>query len=73
LVAGGDVLRIEKESENQFDKSAVKLFKNDLFLGYVKLKHSTIFYKSGGNIQVNVHHIEKNGVLKRVFIRIAIL
>lgn len=68
----GDKLRYELELENEFDRYAVKLFKDNLFLGYVKLIHSKLFYKSKREIKVKVHHIEKNGILKRVFIDIEI-
>jgi hypothetical protein len=68
----GDKLTYELERTNEFDRYAVKLFKGDLFLGYVKLIHSKLFYKSKRKIKVRVHHIEKNGILKRVFIDISI-
>ncbi|WP_289043866.1 hypothetical protein [uncultured Olleya sp.] len=64
----GDKLSYELETQNKFDKYAVKLLRNDLVLGYVKLIHSKIFYKSKHKIDIRVHHIESNGVLKRVFI-----
>lgn len=66
----GDKLTYVLEPENQFDDFAVKLYLNDLQLGYVKLIHSKVFYRSKSKIQVKVHHIEKNGVLSRVFIDI---
>lgn len=64
----GDQLTYVLERDNQYDKYAVKLYHNDLNLGYVKLIHSKVFYRSKSKIQVKVHHIEKNGVLSRVFI-----
>jgi len=68
----GDKLNYQLDRTNKFDKYAVKLFKEDLFLGYVKLIHSKLFYKSKRKIKIKVHHIEKNGTLKRVFIDISI-
>lgn len=66
----GDELSFELEPMNKHDKNAVKLFFGTLQLGYVKLIHSRIFYKSKITPIVKVHHIEKNGILKRVFISI---
>ena len=57
---------------NEFDKFAVKLYKENLFLGYVKLIHSRMFYKAKHKIQIKVHHIEKSEILQRVFIDISI-
>lgn len=66
----GDVLEYELERNNDHDKFAVKLTKNDKVLGYVKLIHSKVFYQSKSKLEITVHHIEKNGVLKRVFLHI---
>jgi len=71
-LAVGDILNYKLDKENEFDDYAVKLFKGNLFLGYVKLIHSKLFYKSKQPISVKVHHIEKNGFLNRVFIEIKI-
>lgn len=73
LILIDDNLSFEKETKNEFDKFAVKLFKGDLFIGYVKLKHSSIFYKTERKINIKIHHLEKNGIIKRAFIRIEIL
>jgi len=68
----GDILRYEKEKpENTFDKFAVKLFKNDLFVGYVKTIHNKVFHKSHKDFTIKVHHIEKNGFLNRVFLHVS--
>jgi hypothetical protein len=66
-----DELRWELEPQNEYDNTAVKLFKGDLFLGYVKIIHSRVFYKEGGeNLKIKVKHIDKNGTLNRVFITV---
>jgi hypothetical protein len=70
LVIKGDKLTYELERTNEFDNYAVQLFKNDLFIGYVKLIHSKVFYQSKNKFELTVQHIEKNGVLKRVFIHV---
>ena len=69
----GDVLSYQLEPDNNFDNNAVNVYKNDTLLGYVKLIHSRVFYKTKSKIQIRTHHIEKNGILKRVFIEIKIL
>jgi len=66
----GDKLSFELDENNEYDNYSVRLFKDSLFIGYVKLVHSRIFHKSKNDIKVTVHHIEKNGILKRVFIEI---
>ncbi len=67
-----DMLRYEKEKpENSFDKYAIKVFKGDLFLGYIKTVHNRVFYKSNRGLKIKVHHIEKNGILNRVFLYVS--
>jgi hypothetical protein len=68
----GDELNYNLDRKNEYDQFAVKLFKQELFVGYVKLIHSKLFYKSKKKVKVRVHHIEKNGILKRVFIEVLI-
>tara|TARA_R110002167_G_C12663782_1_gene650171 strand:+ start:1204 stop:1857 length:654 start_codon:yes stop_codon:yes gene_type:complete len=68
----GDILNFQLDYGNEFDKFAVKLYKENLFLGYVKLIHSRMFYKAKHKIQIKVHHIEKSEILQRVFIDISI-
>lgn len=68
----GDVLRIEKEPQNKFDQYAVKVFKDDLDVGYIKKIHNKIFYKqSKFPIKLAVKAIDKNGVVKRVFVKVS--
>lgn len=72
IISKGDVLRYELEPENKFDKNAVKVFKNDLYLGHIKLIHCNVFHKTKKIFKIQVHGIEKNGVLKRVFLKISL-
>jgi hypothetical protein len=65
----GDLLRYELEPENTYDKNAVKVFKNDLYLGHIKLIHCNVFHKTKKTFKLLVQGIEKNGVLKRVFVK----
>ncbi|MDD2984597.1 MAG: hypothetical protein PHQ74_14545 [Crocinitomicaceae bacterium] len=65
----GDKLTYKKEMpENVHDKFAVKVFKDDLFLGHIKIIHNRVFTKTKTPLSITVHHIEKNGKLSRVFL-----
>lgn len=72
LLSIGDVLRYELEPNNKFDKYAVKVFKNDVYLGHIKLIHCRVFSKTDRQISLSVKQIEKNGVLNRVFVKVKI-
>ena len=67
-----NVLRIEKEPQNKFDQYAVKVFKDDLDVGYIKKIHNKVFYKqSKFPIKLTVKAIDKNGAVKRVFVKVS--
>jgi hypothetical protein len=66
----GDTLRYELEPENIIDNFAVKIFKDEIYLGHLKLIHNRVFHKTKRKYSIKVHAIEKNGVLKRVFVKI---
>lgn len=65
----GDTLRAVLDPHNPYDKYAVKLFKGDMEIAYVKTVHSRVFYKSK-NLQVKVHKVEQDTKIDRVFIKI---
>ncbi len=68
----GDVLRFEKEPSNEHDQQAVKVFKGDLDLGYIKKIHNKVFYKkSKYPIKLTVKAVDKNGVVKRIFVKVS--
>lgn len=68
----GDHLTFELESKNTYDQFAVRLFKNEKYVGYMKTVHNRVFHKKAKYpLKVQVHHIEKNGKLNRVFLRVA--
>jgi len=69
----GDVLRYEKHAHNSHDNKAVAVYKEDVFLGFVKRIHNNVFYKGKGLIEIQVHHLEKNGKIDRAFISINFL
>lgn len=70
LLKIGDTLRYELEKNNEYDNKAVKVFYKETYLGYIKAIHNKVFYKTNREISVTVHHIEKNGILKRVFLHL---
>ncbi|MFI0490098.1 hypothetical protein [Flavobacterium sp.] len=65
----GDVLRYELEPNNLYDENAVKVFKKGLYLGHIKLIHCKVFHKTNKQFDLVVQGIEKNGVLKRIFVK----
>ncbi|MDM1361861.1 HIRAN domain-containing protein [Myroides marinus] len=69
----GDKLSYLLEPNNPKDKNAIKIFKGDLSLGYIKRVHNSVFVKTKHQIDLTVQSIEKNGILKRVFVEVEIL
>jgi len=69
LITVGDILRYELEPENSFDKNAVKVFKDNLYLGHIKLIHSRVFHKTQKQFKLTVQGVEKNGIIKRIFVK----
>jgi hypothetical protein len=68
----GDVLRFELDPDNQYDKEAVKVFKEDLEIGYIKKIHCRVFSKPGaGNLKLEVKAVDKNGIIKRIFVKVS--
>lgn len=70
LRVNDDLVWEAKETSN--DKFQVDVFSKDgTQLGWIKKVHSKIFHKNGANsLKVKVKALDKNGVLKRVFIQI---
>lgn len=68
----GDKLTYQLEPTNNQDKDAVRLFKEGEFVGYVKKIHCRVLIKAKGIINVNVHRVEQNGKINRVFIHLSI-
>ena len=65
-----EILTSVLEKENEYDEYAVALYKSKRKIGYVKAINSKVFYSSRFTPLVTVHSIEKNGILKRVFIKV---
>lgn len=70
-VKAGDILTYKLESENEFDDKAVKVFKGDKEVGYIKKIHSRVFYKQEDSLlKLTVKAVEQNGVIKRIFVKV---
>jgi hypothetical protein len=69
----GDTLRFEKEPTNSNDPFAVKVFKGDLEVGYIKKIHSKVFYEPGADkLNLTVKAIDQNGIIKRAFLKVSL-
>ena len=67
----GDILSYKLESDNEFDDKAVKVFKGEKEVGYVKKIHSRVFYKQKESLlKLVVKAVEQNGVIKRIFVKV---
>lgn len=66
----GDKLRYELEPNNEYDPQAVKVYKEDIFIGYVKKYHNKIFHETNGILDLEVKAVEKNGTIRRVFLKV---
>ena len=68
-----DTLRFALEHDNSYDKDAVKILKDDLEIGYVKKIHCRLFHKPGAEkLKLAVKAIDKNGTIKRIFMKVTI-
>ena len=68
----GDKLLWKLDTANPNDQNAVKVYKSDKYLGYIKLVHSRVFYKkSSAELKVTVKFVDQNGSVKRVFVEIS--
>lgn len=68
----GDKLRFELEPNNEYDNYAVKVFKENLHLGYVKKYHNKIFHQAGAeNLKLEIKGLEEHELVKRVFVKVS--
>lgn len=71
LVSIGDVLTFKRNPIAQ-DRYAVEVYKETVLLGYIKKIHNRVFYKNGSdNLTIKVTAIERNGIIKRIFVKVA--
>ena len=67
----GDILTYKLEPKNEYDAKAVKVFKGDIVIGYIKKMHSRVFYKKMNNLlKISVKAVDQNGIIKRVFVKV---
>lgn len=70
-VKPGDILSYKLEADNKHDNRAVKVFKGDLEVGYIKKIHSRVFHKQiGAHLVLMVKAVEQNGSIKRIFVKV---
>lgn len=71
-VQAGDVLSYKLENDNKYDDKAVKVFKGDQAVGYIKKIHSKVFYKQKSTaLKLVVKAVEQNGIIKRIFVQVS--
>jgi hypothetical protein len=66
----GDELKFRRDPKNSFDNKAVEVYYGQTKLGYLKTIHSRVFYKTNNSPKITIHHLEKNGFIKRAFVKI---
>ncbi len=73
VVSENDKLRFELDAKNLFDNLAVKVFKENIHIGYVKRGHHFFFHKVlNQEIDMRVKAIEKNGSMNQIYYSIRI-
>jgi hypothetical protein len=71
-ISEGDELRFEKESTNPKDPKAIKVFKGETEIGYIKKIHVNVFHKKHCHkLKITVKALDKNGVIKRIFVKVS--
>ncbi|MBU2915485.1 HIRAN domain-containing protein [Reichenbachiella agariperforans] len=67
----GDRLTYRLEPNNPIDRYAVRVLKNEEEIGYIKKIHSRVFHKSKNTLTLEVKAVEKNGAIKRAFVKVS--
>lgn len=69
----GDELTFKLDTGNVYDDKAVKVFKGEKEIGFIKRIHSRVFHKIGADkIHLKVKAVDQNGVIKRIFLKVYI-
>lgn len=69
----GDRLRFELEPDNKFDKTAVKIFKGNVLIGYAKRGHNLFFHKvKNDEVEIKVTNLEKNGKMNQIYFSVRV-
>lgn len=67
----GKFLSYSLEQNNEYDNKAVRVFKGDLEIGYIKKIHSRVFHKlKERKLKLLVKAVEQNGIIKSVFMKV---
>lgn len=66
-----DKLRYELDRENSHYDFAVKVFKGDKKIGFIKKIHSKVFYSSKQELKLTVKAVDQNGYIKRLFVKVS--
>jgi hypothetical protein len=66
-----DELSFELDINNVKDSKAVKVFKEDIHIGYIKRGHNLFFENANPNrLRLLVKHVEKNGNVSQIFVSV---
>ena len=69
----GDVLSYEFENNKKADDNrAVKVYKDEIHIGYIKTKHDSIFktVDKKKKLNISVKEVEQNGRIRNIFIEV---
>jgi len=71
-VQAGDVLTyIFEDNIHAYQNKAVKVFKGEHHVGYIKNIHNHIFQVSNRRLMITVKEVEQNGIIKNIFVRVS--
>lgn len=74
LLQNDEELQWDFDSENEYDPNAVLVCKSGQKIGYIKKIHCNVFHKwPPEGIKLSVHAIEKNGIIKNVFVKVSLI
>jgi hypothetical protein len=66
-----DTLSYKFEIDNTHDGEAIKVFKGERHVGYIKKIHCKVFHKEGADkLKLTVKAVDQNGIIKRVFVKV---
>lgn len=68
-----DRLNFVLDNDNEYDKDAVKLFKNNVNIGFVKRGHNKFFHKvDNEQVDIRVKSIDRNGNANQIYFTVKI-
>jgi hypothetical protein len=72
MLKEGDALLFKLEHNNKADEDAVLVYKGDQEIGHIKRIHCRVFRKPGSeNLRLSVKSVDKNGKIKKAFIKVS--